>query len=354
MDEKLMRCPTLNDLPPPPPGKTGWPWTEESLQLPDRMPDGRSWPRISIVTPSFNQGQFIEETIRSVLLQGYPDLEYIIIDGGSTDDSVEIIRQYEPWLAYWVSEKDDGQAHAINKGFSKATGICLGYLNSDDTYVRYGLITIMLHVVRGGELRNTLITAPVQNFFGESLKNRHINSRLGSIAEWLDGYVGLHQPGCLWSSDLWQLYGPFREDLHYIFEQYFFALCRIGVVKHMFSSDTLANFRLHIDSKTIQFLVEQNRFTPEWNSVKMDLENRLSPMQLISVKLSRNLLENWRLVSAALGDLHDRRSRKALFIKVLRNPLWLLHRPVASALFRIGFRQAALVGKRALSNLKRF
>ncbi|MBI3090855.1 MAG: glycosyltransferase [Candidatus Tectomicrobia bacterium] len=127
-----MRCPTLSELPPPPPGRAGWPWTEESPQLPDAMPDGSPWPRVSIVTPSLNQGRFIEETIRSVLLQGYPNLEYLIIDGGSTDESVEIIKKYEKHLAHWVSEPDKGQAYAINKGWRLSSGTMIGWLNSDD------------------------------------------------------------------------------------------------------------------------------------------------------------------------------------------------------------------------------
>ncbi len=91
-----------------------------------------SLPKISLVTPSYNQAAYLEQTIRSVLDQGYPNLEYVIIDGGSTDGSVEIIKRYERHLKYWVSEKDKGQTDALNKGITHCTGDVFGYINSDD------------------------------------------------------------------------------------------------------------------------------------------------------------------------------------------------------------------------------
>lgn len=137
-----MPDPALNLLPDPPQDRYGWPWTESAKRLPEMSHNDKPWPKISIVTPSYNQGHFIEETIRSVLLQGYPNLEYIIIDGSSTDSTIEIIKKYASWISYWVSEPDQGQADAVNKGWRRSSGQLLGWLNSDDRYEAGALETV--------------------------------------------------------------------------------------------------------------------------------------------------------------------------------------------------------------------
>ena len=143
-----MRCPALAELPAPEPGLTGWPWTEETPRLGATMPDGRPWPRVTVVTPSLNQARFLEETIRSVLLQGYPDLEYVVVDGGSNDGSREIIGKYERFFAWWASEADRGQADAIDKGLAQATGEIFNWVNSDDV-LQPGALATVAQAMRG-------------------------------------------------------------------------------------------------------------------------------------------------------------------------------------------------------------
>jgi glycosyltransferase involved in cell wall biosynthesis len=123
-----------SDLPPPPDGRTGWPWQGCCRALPPTTGDGKPWPKLIIVTPSFNQGAYLEAAIRSVLLQGYPNLTYVVMDGGSTDESVDILKKYDRWITRWVSEADDGQYDAVAKGFASGGGDVMSWLNSDDMY----------------------------------------------------------------------------------------------------------------------------------------------------------------------------------------------------------------------------
>ena len=128
-----MICPRLADLPEVPSDRKGWPWTKEYVEGAGDL-EGQDWPKLSVVVPSYNQGAFLEETLRSILLQGYPDLELFVMDGGSDDESVATIEKYGNWIEWWVSGKDGGQAAAINKGFERATGEILNWINSDDVF----------------------------------------------------------------------------------------------------------------------------------------------------------------------------------------------------------------------------
>jgi len=144
-----MRSPTLSELPAAPSGKTGWPWTIETAHEP-RLPESQSSsPKISIVLASLNQGKYIEQNIRSVLLQGYPNVEYIIIDGESTDNSIEIIKKYGHWITYWASEHEHNgpgcksAAEAYIEGFSRATGDVFGITCADDYYAQGAFVNLM-------------------------------------------------------------------------------------------------------------------------------------------------------------------------------------------------------------------
>jgi glycosyltransferase involved in cell wall biosynthesis len=161
----------LAKLPPPPPGKHGWPWDVESPP-PHKQ---TQWPVISIVTPSYQQGIYLEETIRSVLLQNYPRLEYIVIDGGSTDESAAIIDRYRPWLSFARIGRDRGQSHAINLGFSLASGELRGWLNSDDYYLPHAFTQVAAAAARGADF-----------IYGDSLEYDQTSAQLRHV---LAGYA---------------------------------------------------------------------------------------------------------------------------------------------------------------------
>ncbi|BBD69177.1 putative glycosyltransferase [Nostoc commune NIES-4072] len=244
---------TLKDLPSPPESKTGWPWTEQTEPLSKIMLNGCEWPRISIVTPSYNQGQFIEETIRSVLLQGYPNLEYIIIDGGSVDNTIDIIRKYEQWISYWVSEPDRGQTDAIQKGFERCTGVIWNWLNSDDL-----LEVNALQAIAKANLQEPLSTvySGKLNIFDNSnpsLTYLHIE-RFQKISDLICVWEkwGNPQPVTYMSCSACHLVGGLDVSLKYTMDyELYLRLALLPNFKVKLIDNTLAKFRLHSDSKTV-------------------------------------------------------------------------------------------------------
>ena len=194
----------LKLLPTIPKDKKGWPWSEETNPA---IYNGKiNWPKITIVTPSYNQAQFLEETIRSVLLQNYPNLEYIIIDGGSTDNTKEILQKYSSWISYWQSEKDNGQGHAINLGFSMASGDYYAWLNSDDYYLKNTFYTVI----------NKFLKTKTDFIYGYGL-NYNIQNRQFTqvkVLPFLDFFIkipSLVQPSTFWSANI---HKPIWEELH--------------------------------------------------------------------------------------------------------------------------------------------
>jgi glycosyltransferase involved in cell wall biosynthesis len=181
--------------------------------------EARAHPRISVVTPSFNQGRFLERTIRSVLDENYPDLEYIIIDGGSTDESVEIIKRYERHLAYWVSEPDRGQSHAINKGLNRATGTILTWLNSDDYYMPGTLDIIATAAVAHPEAGAYVGAGDIVDASGTVIHHQVPPSviSLETMYQWIRGEFFM-QPSCFLRDTAWRAVAPLDESIHIAFD----------------------------------------------------------------------------------------------------------------------------------------
>lgn len=233
----------IQDLPTPDPTLSGWPWTEEGAVHPATLPGEKRWPRISVVTPSLNQSEFLEQTIRSVLLQRYPNLEYIIIDGGSTDGSVEIISKYSRQLAYHVSEPDRGYIHAINKGFELATGEIMCWLNSDDFYHPDTLRTVAEHL--GVENGRAAIVGHVLKTYADGRPSQKIIGRYSGIDRLLKFWRGyqMHQPSIFWRREVFELIGYLNEERDLIAD--FDYWVRIGKHFQFFNVDQVLSSATH-------------------------------------------------------------------------------------------------------------
>ncbi len=206
------------------------------------------FPLVSIVTPSFNQARFLEATIRSVLEQDYPRIEYILVDGGSTDGSVDIIHRYSERLAWWVSERDKGQTDAINKGFARANGEILAWLNSDDTY-QPGAVAEAVAFLRGRP--EVGLVYGDANFIDE---NGELIGRFPAAQtdyrRLRRGYVHIPQQASFWRADLWKKVAPL--DPSFYFAMDYDLWVRIAALAPVrYTPRTWANFRLHTQGKTI-------------------------------------------------------------------------------------------------------
>ena len=208
-------------------------------------------PWISVVVPSYNQAQFVEQTLQSLLEQSSPGLEIIVVDGGSTDGSVDIIRRYESRLAYWVSEKDRGQSHALNKGFAKASGVWLGWLNSDDLLLPGALAALHAGILAEPNREWWIGGGYFIDEHGQKLSDYnppHGLVKAADLSDWRKFWFA--QPGTFFSRDLFERAGAqVNETLHYAMDlELWLRLLRLaapGMLKGQISG-----YRLHSEAKT--------------------------------------------------------------------------------------------------------
>jgi glycosyltransferase involved in cell wall biosynthesis len=274
------------------------------------------WPRISIVTPSFNQGAFIERTIRSVLEQGYPNLEHIVVDGLSTDETPSILARYDHLTV--IREADRGQADAINKGFLRARGEILAFLNADDTLEPGALVAVAQaldaragrHVVIG----RCRFIDETDRFLGIEHPSAYVN-HARVLAIWLGHW--LPQPAIFWSRAAWERSGPLDPENHLVPDYELFCRMSRNFAFHRIER-VLANYRLHADSKTASMddrtrlersvAVSRRYWGPWWSPLRWRLALSLLRFRLDRVGRGRALLrgavEDWRAgrrLRAALG-----------------------------------------------------
>ncbi len=243
-------------------------------------------PKVSIIMPSFNQAQFLEEAIRSVLGQTYPNIEFIAVDGGSRDESPEILKKYGEHFAWWVSEKDKGHADALNKGFSHATGEILAWLNSDDLYYPQAVAEAVSLLQQHPEVGMVYGDADLIDNAGAPAGQ--FSARQTDYRRMLRGSVHIPQATTFFRADLWRQVGPLDLSLFFSFD-YDLWVKIAKVSKLLYVPKRWAKFRIHSDGKTI---VNDDRCYPDMLRVlQREGGGWLSWLRLRM--LARKLLYSW-------------------------------------------------------------
>ena len=246
---------------------------------------------ISVVTPSFNQGRYLERTMLSVLQQDYPNIEYIVIDGGSTDDSVDIIKRHANRLSYWVSEKDKGQTDALNKGFAHANGKILAWLNSDDMYYPGAISAAVNFLLENPDIG--MVYGNLDFIDEEDHLVGKFKAAQTDLSRLRRGYVHISQPSAFFRADLWHQVGPLDPSFYFAMDyDLWVRLAGVSEIRYL-PGQPWAKFRLHSDAKTVS---ADERCWPEMLRVHYrDGGSKLAPIVLkYHVRKLVSPLINWR------------------------------------------------------------
>lgn len=218
-------------------------------------------PLVSIVTPSFNQQQYLEQTIQSVLDQAYPALEYFVVDGGSKDGSIEIIKKYQDRLSGWISEPDQGQTDAINKGFARSQGEIMAWLNSDDIYLPGAIRSAVAFLQDNPEVG--MVYGDTNLIDGTGRKIGDFNARQTSYQRLMRGGVNIPQPAAFWRRELWNKSGPL-DPAYYFAMDYDLWVRFAKIARIQYTPQLWASFRIHGEGKTT---LSDKRCWPEMRKV---------------------------------------------------------------------------------------